>query len=524
MNADSSATNSYVRDSAYNSSFTPSQAPILLSYVAATAGFSPPEPEGPFRYVELGCGSGATLNGLAAAYPQGSFVGVDFSAQNIAVARGIAMAAGLSNVRYIESAFSALDPGAVAPADYIACVGTYSWLDAAEKAALIRIVGASLKSGGLLSLGFVTLGRAAVTPMWQLLRGLVPAGGAGSLERVRAGIGLLARLRDHGAKYLQQNPQALALLNDVQQEEASGDIAALTNISHNLLAGGYRVELLDEVAAALAGAGLEFAGSAAPFSNDPDLCVPAALRESYEALPNRVAQELFKDFLGATVARVDVFIKGARPDPAASHRYLIDRSRVTLVGARAETWQQLERPGWTSFNLATPATRHVFDRIADGVAGIAALVKGAPHSAEDVCDAYFKLVASPGFELCFDKPAATGSQLPSRVNPSGGYNRLALKSVLDGAPTVHLAAPGMGSCVPVSLPESLLLAEFCASGTVVAEEVMHARLSARVAAMPGLDAVVASQIQDPQSFAGLYRLIAGRVLPMLLRFGAIRAD
>lgn len=524
MNADSGATNSYVRDNAYNSNFNPSQAPILLSYVAATAGFAPPEPERPFRYVELGCGSGATLNGLAAACPQGSFVGVDFNAQNIAMARGAAMAAGLGNVRYIEAAFSALDASALAPADYIACVGTYSWLDDAEKAALVRVVGASLKSGGLLSLGFVTLGRAAVTPMWQVLRGLVPGGETDSLERVRAGIRLLGKLRDHGAKYLQQNPQALALLNDVHQEEVSGDIPALTNLSHNLLAGGYRVELLDEVAAGLAGAGLEFAGSAAPYLNDPDLCVPAALRDCHDSLPNRVAQELFKDFLGATVARVDVFIKGARPDTVASHRYLIDRSRVTLVGDRAETWQQLERPGWTSFNLATPVTRYVFDRIADGVGGIAALVQGAPHSAEDVCDAYFKLVASPGFNLCFDTPAATGSQLPSRVHPSSGYNRLALQAALDGAVGVTVAAPGLGSCVPVTSPGSMLLAEFCASGTVVSDEVMHARLSARVAAMPGLDAAVVRQVQDPESFAALHRQIAGRVLPMLLRFGAIRAD
>ncbi|MDH4022824.1 MAG: class I SAM-dependent methyltransferase [Gammaproteobacteria bacterium] len=524
MSSDSGAADGYVRDNAYNSSFNASQAPILLSYVAATAGFAPPEPERPFRYVELGCGSGVTLNGLAAACPQGSFVGVDFNAQNIAMARGAALAAGLGNVRYIDAPFSALDGSALAPADYIACVGTYSWLDAAEKAALIRLAGASLKSGGIFNLGFVTLGRAAVTPMWQVLRGLVPAGGAGSLERLKAGIGLLTTLRDHGAKYLQQNPQALALLNDVHQEEVSGDIQGLTNLSHNLLAGSYRVELLDEVAAALACVGLEFAGSAAPFSNDPDLCVPAALRECHDALPNRVSQELFKDFLGATVARFDVFIKGAQPDTTASHRYLIDRSRAALVGDRSETWRQLESPGWTSFDLATPATRYVFERIADGIGGIAALVQGAPHSAEDICDAYFKLLASPGFDLSFDAPGAASSQLPSRVSPSSGYNRLALKAALDRGVGIIVAAPGLGGCVPVTSPGSMLLAEFCAGGTVVSDEEMHARLSARVAAIPGLDPSLVRQVQDRDSFAALHRQIGGRVLPMLLRFGAMRPD
>jgi len=524
MKADKRETGSYVRDNAYNSNFNASQAPILLSYVAATAGYAPPDPERPFRYVELGCGNGVTLNGLAAACPQGLFVGVDFNAENIAIARRTALAAGLSNVRYIEASFSALDAGALGPADYIACVGTYSWLDPAEKSALVRVAGATLRDGGLLNLGFVTLGRAAVTPMWQVLRGLVPAGSGGSLERVKAGIGLLASLRDNGAKYLQQNPQALALFNDVYQAKVSGDIPGLTNLSHNLLADGYRVELLDEVAASLAGAGLEFACSAAPLSNDPDLCVPVGLREYHDGLPNRIAQELFKDFADATVARFDVFIKNGRPETLASHRYLIDRSRVTLVGDRTETWQQLERPDWTTFNMATPATRYVFERIADGTGSIGALAQGAPHSTEDVCDAYFKLLASPGFELCFDVPTAASVQVPSRVSPASGYNRLALNAGLEGATTISVAAPGLGSFVPVASPGSMLLAEFCASGTDGSVEAMQGKLLARLAAIPDPDPSVAERIRDPQAFAALYQQIAGRVLPMLLRFGAINPN
>jgi len=524
MNINKGMPDGYVRDNAYNSSFNASQAPILLSYVAATAGYAPPDPERPFRYVELGCGSGVTLNALAAACPQGSFVGVDFNAENVSIARSTAMAAGLGNVRYIEAAFSALDAGALAPADYIACVGTYSWLDPAEKSALIRVASTSLRDGGLLNLGFVTLGRAAVTPMWQVLRRMVPADAGSSLERVKVGIGLLASLRDNGAKYLQQNPQAMGLLNDVYQEKMAGDIAALTNLSHNLLADGYRMELLDEVVASLAGAGLDFACSAAPLSNDPDLCVPLVLRELHDALPDRVAQELFKDFADATVARFDVFIKNGRPDTPASHRYLIDRSRVTLVGDPNETWEQLERPDWTSFNLATPATRYVFDRIADGTGSIGALAQNAPHSTEDVCDAYFKLLASPGFELCFDVPVPARSQLPPGVTPASGYNRLALNAALDHAASISLAAPGLGSFVTVAAPGSMLLAEFCAGGTAASPEAMQARLTTRLAAMADPDPAVVERVRDPQAFSVLYGQIAGRVLPMLLRFGALVAS
>ena len=47
----------YVTDAAFPSDYVPSQQPAMLSYVAARAGYPPPDPARPFRYVELGCGS-----------------------------------------------------------------------------------------------------------------------------------------------------------------------------------------------------------------------------------------------------------------------------------------------------------------------------------------------------------------------------------------------------------------------------------------------------------------------------------
>ncbi|MCK6370620.1 MAG: class I SAM-dependent methyltransferase, partial [Gammaproteobacteria bacterium] len=308
----------YVRDLAYRSSFVPLQAPAQLSYVAARAGFAPPDPALAFRYVEFGCGSGVTLNALAAACPQGQFIGVDFNAASIAEACSEATRAGLGNVTYLAEAFSALDAARFAPADYVACAGTWSWLDAAEKAALTGLLQATLRPGGLLLLGFVTIGRAAVTPMWEALRALVPDAGQGSMPRVKAGIRLLAALRDHGARYLEQNASASALLAEVQAHLERGDERALQNVSHNLLAAGFRQQLLSEVAAELAPAGLQFCGAAAAQLNDPDFAVPAALRAHYDALPGSVAKAVFQDFLDATISRADVFISRAAADATSA--------------------------------------------------------------------------------------------------------------------------------------------------------------------------------------------------------------
>lgn len=510
----------YVRDVAYRSNFVAGQAPILLSYVAALAGHAPPDPARPFRYVELGCGSGTTLNALAAACPHGQFIGVDFNAQSIVTARSQAAAAGLGNVSYVESAFSALDARAIAPTDYIVCNGTYSWLDAREKSVLLALVQSSLREGGLLYLGYVTLGRAAITPMWHVLRRLRPDAGQDSLARLGAGIDLLAELRDAGAAYLQQNAEALTLVNEVQAQRRAGDTSALENLAHNLFAEDLKIELLDEICAALSPAGLGFCGSATPFLNDPDLALAPGLRGRHDALPSRVAQELLKDFMRATRVRADVFSRSPR-DEAAAERYLASGVRAALVGERIETWRRLERPDWTSFGFVQPAVRFVFDRIADGGGSLAEVTSQAPFPPAAIRDAFCKLIASPGIELCLPDAGKATSGVPPVVAPACRYNELALDAARAGASTVQLAAPALGSCIPVTLPGSLLVAEFCRNGTAVPADAMHQRLRAHVAGMPGVSAAAAAQFADPQVFGQVRAAVLDRGLPMLLRFGAV---
>lgn len=520
MNANHAAHDPYIRDLAYRSGFVAAQAPIRLSYVAAMAGYGPPDPVGDFRYLDLGCGGGTTLNALAAACPGGTFIGLDFNADSIVAARRGAAAAGLGNVSYLEARFSAADPAAIGPVDYIACHGTYSWLDAGEKAALLRLAAACLKPGGLLYLGYVTLGRAAVTPMWQVLRRLVPPG-TPSVERIQAGIRALAALRDQGARYLQQNPQALALLNEVEAQSRAGDRLALENLAHNVFAEGLRAELVDEVAEALAGAGLSLAGSASPLVNDPDLGVPPALRARYDELDSLVAQELFKDFLAAPLVRTDVFVKDGVPDPQRASQYLLNRVRVALLAPRAEAWQRLERPDWTSFDYTTPVGRFVFERIADGVAGLREIASNAPFPAEDVADAYCKLAATPGFELCLDagEPVAP---LPARLAPGQEFNRQALEAAGAGAPVVQLAAPLLGTCLPVTQPAALLVAELVAGGTDRSGPALQAPVRERAGRIAALDPAVLAQLADPQAFAQLHQRVLQLTLPALLRFGALR--
>jgi tRNA G46 methylase TrmB len=82
-------------------------APDWMDVCAMLAGFAVPSEgaQGQLRYLELGCGQGFGLALIASAYPQIEFVGVDFSPEHIAHARGLAHAAGLDNVRFVEADF-----------------------------------------------------------------------------------------------------------------------------------------------------------------------------------------------------------------------------------------------------------------------------------------------------------------------------------------------------------------------------------------------------------------------------------
>jgi tRNA G46 methylase TrmB len=73
--------------------------PSVFATVGALHGLTPPDPRSA-RVLELGCGAGANLAGIAAASPDATALGVDLAASAIAEARATATAAGLDNLRF----------------------------------------------------------------------------------------------------------------------------------------------------------------------------------------------------------------------------------------------------------------------------------------------------------------------------------------------------------------------------------------------------------------------------------------
>ncbi|MFM7676098.1 MAG: hypothetical protein ACKO5F_11065, partial [Synechococcus sp.] len=81
----------YFEDCRYTCGFYRETAPNWLDFCAIVRGIRPPREVGAnFHYLELGSGMGYNLCLLATAYPEGSFVGIDFNADQIAHSKDLA--------------------------------------------------------------------------------------------------------------------------------------------------------------------------------------------------------------------------------------------------------------------------------------------------------------------------------------------------------------------------------------------------------------------------------------------------
>lgn len=118
------------------------------------ADFAPPDR---CRYLELGCGRGATLLALAQLYPESEFVGVDLAAKQVSEANEVAAEAGLANVRFIctDIVDESLDEwGAF---DYVSAHGLYSWSPTEVRDRLLDLCGSRMSSRGLALVSYNTM-------------------------------------------------------------------------------------------------------------------------------------------------------------------------------------------------------------------------------------------------------------------------------------------------------------------------------------------------------------------------------
>lgn len=142
----------------------PATHPARLATVATLFGGSP-TPVTSCRVLELGCARGGNLIPMAVAYPQSTFVGVDFSRRQIEDGTATLAQLGLSNIDLRHASILDVDEG-YGEFDYVLCHGVFAWVEQPVQDKILDICAQHLAADGVAFISYNTY------PGWHF-RGMI---------------------------------------------------------------------------------------------------------------------------------------------------------------------------------------------------------------------------------------------------------------------------------------------------------------------------------------------------------------
>ena len=206
----------YVCDVEYTAGFMREMTPDWLAFAALLLGHRAPDPAGPLRIADLGCGHAVTDAVVAATHPEAEIWAFDFAPVHVASGRRLAGLAGLDNLHVEERSFAELaqaPPGTWQPFDIVTLHGVWSWVAPETTAQIVDFIARFLRPGGLVYVSYNTLaGWAAFLPIQRLIHWHAQSRPDRSDAATQAALDALLRLRDGGAAYFTQNPAAATRL------------------------------------------------------------------------------------------------------------------------------------------------------------------------------------------------------------------------------------------------------------------------------------------------------------------------
>jgi SAM-dependent methyltransferase len=302
----------YVTDIAYAPGYYAEQSPRLMALTALVNGYAAmlPSRTDDYHFVDIGCGLGFTALVLAATNPGWTVTGLDFNPAHVARARALAARAGLTNCRFIEADFTRFTGADLADFDAASLHGLWTWVGAPVREGVVRLLADKLKPGGLCHVSYNVL------PAWRGMIGLQRLmREAGNRLAFRAdrqaerGFATLRRLMEGGSKAI--DTSAANIIEHCADKPAA-------YLAHEFMNEAWAPCFHHDVAAALAGAKLSYAGSPRLLENFPTLTLDDTARAIAAEFEDPSMVELLKDVTGTQPLRHDVFIRGpVRLDPAS---------------------------------------------------------------------------------------------------------------------------------------------------------------------------------------------------------------
>lgn len=355
-------THGYDTSIGYSQGFGREMAPGWIDFCALLSGYSPRPREGGFRYLELGSGQGANLCVLAAAHPEGEFVGIDFLPEHVEHAGRLAAAQGLENVRFLAADFvdlAARWPSELGAFDYVALHGVYSWVSDPVRVALVECLRHATRAGALVYAGYNTLpGWLGSIPFQHIARSLKAATGEPGPDAIGRAIALFDGLHAAGVQTFEFLPALKVRVDSLKAKDAA-------YLVHEYLHEGWKPQWHSELAGELAVAGLAFVGSATIAETLLPGVLPPAMRGPILAMPDPALRQDLQDFVINQAFRRDLFVRGAHTggerDLAA-----IGHTPVFLARRPDETTELAIAAPFGEVRLQPPAFGEIVDALASG--------------------------------------------------------------------------------------------------------------------------------------------------------------
>jgi SAM-dependent methyltransferase len=331
----------YHAQGTYTCGFYRELAPGWIDFAALVKGQPSPRrhPAEPFRYLELGSGMGLGLCLLAAAHPEGTFIGVDFQPDHILHSQRLCEAMQLSNIQFLEADFLSLaeDPGElIGRHHYVVAHGIATWIAQPIRQALLRLAAASLRPGGLFYCSYNTLpGWLGAFPLQQLAwleaqrRASTPSAAA---EGVRQAATTLSALLGS-----EEEPSALAL----SLPGLRGRLAGLAGLDtaytvQEYINAGWQPLSVHHFHGIAATEKLRFIGSATLPDNFAGL-LPVNVRDTVLAETDATMRETLQDLAINQAFRRDLFSRGVYELSQAELAALFRPLRLRLQEAPPQT-------------------------------------------------------------------------------------------------------------------------------------------------------------------------------------------
>ncbi|KQX19284.1 MULTISPECIES: class I SAM-dependent methyltransferase [unclassified Sphingomonas] len=492
----------------YTYSFFREMAPDWLDLCARVSGNMAPRrgEGGSFRYLELGTGQGAGLCAMAAANPQGEFLGIDFHPGHIAHAQELAAASGLTNIRFIEADFVALAaqwPADFGTFDYIGLHGIYSWVPADVRRTVVECIAHASRPGALVYNSYNTQpGWLTTVPFQHVASRLKLAAGQGSDAALGNAIALFDKLAAADGAIFKAMPPLKMRLDSVRTKDRS-------YLAQEYLHDNWHPLWHSEVARELAGAKLGYVGSA----TITEMLLPGVLgremQDLVEAQPTPSLQQDVQDIVINQTFRRDLFCRGPRPI-VGSDRAAIADTMVHLVTVPRSQGPLVVEATFGQLPIDREAVDAVVAALGEGAKPIGELA-ALPKVREKVGSRGVRTILL----MIHNRIAAVGSAEPAAAAVSDRFNAAIARAGSRGQSYRFLAAAQLGSSVTVREIDLMMLDAWLESSRKADAAALAEGAASRLAALgrkierdgKPLDSAEAGQYLSKLSAAFLDRLI-----------------